>query len=293
MGLGIGRHRRNLASARVMLGAASASTPAPDAPVLTLDNYTGSTITVSWPSVSGATSYKVYKDGVLVSAAATSPYTFTGLSANTSYALTAKAVNAGGDSAASNTITQRTAIFYDTFTDTNGTALASHTPETGGPWVADAGSWEIQSNRCVTTDTAAGQNEATVSMGVADVQITATILTGATADGRIVGNFTDVSNFWIGYFAGTSTIIYERASGSFISRASSTISSPVSETLTAVLTCKGANITWLIKGVSINYNNASRAGKTATKHGVGNYDRSTGSGGTAARFDTLIVENAP
>lgn len=93
----------------IILGGRGAATlAAPDAPVLTLDSYTGNTITVSWPAVSGATSYKIYKDGVLVDAAATSPYTVTGLTGNTSYALTAKAVNAGGDSVVSNTITQTT-----------------------------------------------------------------------------------------------------------------------------------------------------------------------------------------
>lgn len=87
-------------------GGSSAS--APDAPVLSLVSNTDTTIVVSWPAVSGATSYKVYRDGVLISSSATSPYTFTGLTGSTSYALTAKATNSSGDSVVSNTITKTT-----------------------------------------------------------------------------------------------------------------------------------------------------------------------------------------
>lgn len=87
-------------------GGSSAS--APDAPVLSFVSNTDTTIVVSWPAVSGATSYKVYRDGVLISSSATSPYTFTGLTGSTSYALTAKATNSSGDSVVSNTITKTT-----------------------------------------------------------------------------------------------------------------------------------------------------------------------------------------
>lgn len=82
---------------------------APQAPVISLSTYGTNYITISWPDVSGATSYKVYRDGSLISSSATSPYQFTGLSESTSYSLTAKASNSYGDSVLSNTVTQTTA----------------------------------------------------------------------------------------------------------------------------------------------------------------------------------------
>lgn len=86
--------------------AAGGASP-PSAPVISLTSFTDTTIVVSWSAVAGATSYNLYKGGVLVGAA-TSPATASGLTASTSYDITVTAVGAGGESAPSNTVTQTT-----------------------------------------------------------------------------------------------------------------------------------------------------------------------------------------
>lgn len=100
---------------------AAGTTPPSSAPVLSLSSYTDTTIDVSCTSVSGATGYKFYKDGSLVATQAGTTYQYTGLTALTTYALTCKAYNGGGDSSASNTVTQRT--FYPNLSDTSKQAI--------------------------------------------------------------------------------------------------------------------------------------------------------------------------
>jgi fibronectin type 3 domain-containing protein len=96
------------------------TTPAPTAPAApTGVSATGGTnqATITWPAVSGATSYNIYwsstsgvtkTNGTKV-AAATSPYVKTGLSAGTTYYFIVSAVNSVGESAASTQVTATTA----------------------------------------------------------------------------------------------------------------------------------------------------------------------------------------
>lgn len=53
---------------------------------------TDTTISLSWTAVNNATSYLVYKDGVLASTSGNVTYNDTGLTANTKYAYTVKAL---------------------------------------------------------------------------------------------------------------------------------------------------------------------------------------------------------
>ncbi|MEU8760874.1 glycoside hydrolase family 18 protein [Streptomyces sp. NPDC048659] len=75
---------------------------------LTAGGATASSVTLSWPAVSGATSYKVYKDGVALATAAGTSYTATGLAAATSYSFQVTAVNSAGESARSTAVTGTT-----------------------------------------------------------------------------------------------------------------------------------------------------------------------------------------
>lgn len=97
------------------------ASPPSSAPVLSLSSYTDTTIDVSCTSVSGATGYKFYQDGVLVATQAGTTYQYTGLTALTTYALTCKAYNGAGDSSTSNTVTQRTD--YPQLSDTSKQAI--------------------------------------------------------------------------------------------------------------------------------------------------------------------------
>lgn len=42
-------------------------------------------------------------------------------------------------------------FFKDSFTGINGTHLAAHTPDVGGPWVDDTPGWQIQANKAKAT----------------------------------------------------------------------------------------------------------------------------------------------
>jgi hypothetical protein len=56
-------------------------------------------INISWNSVSGATSYKLYDGATLIYTGASTGYSHTGLTANSAHSYSVKASNAGGDSA--------------------------------------------------------------------------------------------------------------------------------------------------------------------------------------------------
>ncbi|MEV5974368.1 glycosyl hydrolase family 18 protein [Streptomyces sp. NPDC051921] len=62
---------------------------------------TSTSVTLTWPAVSGATSYKVYRDGILVATVTGTSYTATGLAPSTSYGFQVSAANNAGESARS------------------------------------------------------------------------------------------------------------------------------------------------------------------------------------------------
>jgi hypothetical protein len=79
---------------------------------------TASTISFSWNAVSGATGYKIYQNGVYISATTTTSGTLSGLSANTSYNVQVMADNASSSSPLS------TAVMMTTNPDTNTSACS-------------------------------------------------------------------------------------------------------------------------------------------------------------------------
>lgn len=93
-------------------------TQAPTAPgSLASSNITASSVNLSWTASSdnvGVTGYDVYRNGVLLASTASTSYSVTGLSSNTTYQFYVKAKDAAGNvSAASNTISVTT-LFIDT-----------------------------------------------------------------------------------------------------------------------------------------------------------------------------------
>ena len=80
--------------------------PGPQAPVApTLTGTAGNQqTTLSWNSVSGATSYTLYKAGTAIYSGTATTYTNTGLTNGQTYSYTVTATGAGGTSPASNTV---------------------------------------------------------------------------------------------------------------------------------------------------------------------------------------------
>jgi hypothetical protein len=104
------------------------------APALTLGNRTENSISFSWPAVSNAASYNIYKNDVLIANVSTLSYTSTGLTATTSYNHYARAVPASGTNyttgPASNTLTASTTAATGLPTPTAPTVVFNSTART-------------------------------------------------------------------------------------------------------------------------------------------------------------------
>ncbi|CAD5951900.1 Exochitinase 1 [Streptomyces sp. KY75] len=82
----------------------------PAAPAgLTAGATTTSSVALSWNAVSGATGYKVYRDGAQATTSTGTSATVTGLAADTAYQFTVSATNAAGESVKSAAVSARTA----------------------------------------------------------------------------------------------------------------------------------------------------------------------------------------
>ncbi|MFD3947086.1 chitinase [Streptomyces sp. NPDC058579] len=75
---------------------------------LATGSVTSSSVALSWNAVSGATGYKVYRDGSLAQTVSGASATVTGLAANTTYQFQVSATNAAGESAKSTAVSART-----------------------------------------------------------------------------------------------------------------------------------------------------------------------------------------
>ncbi|MEU9998985.1 glycoside hydrolase family 18 protein [Streptomyces sp. NPDC050848] len=75
---------------------------------LAAGSVTSSSVALSWNAVSGATGYKVYRDGSLAQTVSGTSATVTGLAANTTYQFQVAATNAAGESAKSTAVSART-----------------------------------------------------------------------------------------------------------------------------------------------------------------------------------------
>ncbi|MFF5450270.1 chitinase [Streptomyces sp. NPDC012950] len=76
---------------------------------LAAGTVTSSSVDLSWGAVSGATAYKVYRDGASPQTVSGTSTTVTGLTADTAYQFQVAATNSAGESAKSTAVTARTA----------------------------------------------------------------------------------------------------------------------------------------------------------------------------------------
>ncbi|EFF92819.1 exochitinase 1 [Streptomyces sp. e14] len=87
--------------------------PAPTVPAapggLAVSSTTSSSVSLAWNTVSNATGYNVYRDGVKVASATGTSATVSGLAASTAYSFQVTATNAAGESAKSAAVTATTA----------------------------------------------------------------------------------------------------------------------------------------------------------------------------------------
>lgn len=91
-------------------------------------------------------------------------------------------------------------LIRDSFTDSNGTSLASHTPDIGGAWTVDTGTATVENN---AAQLAAGTPDiATIDSGLADHTMQC-----------IVNHGNRNRMGWIIRFASTSSFVFFEASG--------------------------------------------------------------------------------
>lgn len=169
-------------------------------------------------------------------------------------------------------------LISDSFTDTDTTAIASHTiaptntPSTS--WTARTGTWTISGNKAVTTT--ASQGHSTCNPGVADCTLSvvakSTTTASAThlADAGVVARWANTSNLWkisINQQADEFRIVeYAAATATTRAAASVAISASVEYTIVAVLS--GTTIAATLDGANaISYASAT-LNQTATVHGI-------------------------
>ncbi|MBP1225009.1 fibronectin type III domain-containing protein [Flavobacterium sp. 1355] len=174
------------------LSASVSMTTLPSTPLgLVFNSATASSINFSWTAVSGATSYKVYKDGTYVSSVA-APATIgslSGLTASTSYGVQILATNASGDGSLSSSVYMSTLPSAPTglvFTSSTSTSI-SFTWTT----VAGATGYKIYKDgtyvSSVNASTTVGSLSGLTASTFYSVQILAT---NASGDGPLSGAVT-------------------------------------------------------------------------------------------------------
>jgi len=187
-------------------------------------------------------------------------------------------------------------LLSDTFTDTNGTALASHTMDVGPGWTALSGTWQINaSNQATETAQAGVEYHCTSDAGQADVTAQVDVTTPTQGSGNcscgLYCRGSDQNNGWDviierdagSYFLG----IYERVSGTSTLRASTTLSFTVGTTHTIRAVLSGNSITATVDGANTTSYSPASSNQAVTKFGLENY--CDGSNYGPALFDNFLV----
>lgn len=178
-------------------------------------------------------------------------------------------------------------LILDQFTDTNGTALSSHTiAPTNTPatsWTLVAGTWQIQSNKAKVTTASGGQDIAVVDAGMANVTVTVTIV--VDAESGIIANYQDSTHYFLARFtpAATNADLLINDGGISV-LATSSIPIVGGNTYVAKVVTSGDNLKVYVDDVlAIDYTSVGRLFKTATKFGVRSFSDIT------TTFDNFTV----
>lgn len=171
-------------------------------------------------------------------------------------------------------------IFQDSFTDTNGTALTAHTPDTGTGWTEEentgSGNQEIQSNHVQSSDAetevrhiySAQPNPANTDYEIELTAVNAS--SSSTSPVFLVARFADTNNYYSAGVYGDGTFkIFKKVSGTVTQLATS--SGSISDGDTIKFTVDGTSLDISKNGTSqasVTDSDLSSAGKAG--FGLGN-----------------------
>lgn len=103
------------------------------------------------------------------------------------------------------------ALVRDSFTDADGTALTSHTPEKGPQWTVQQGTGEINSGAC--GDTSGAGLVANIDAGIADVLVEVTFGATPALYSSLVFRRAGANDSWTLQYTGTQLVLYEITGG--------------------------------------------------------------------------------
>ncbi len=179
----------------------------------------------------------------------------------------------------------------DTFTDSNGVVITSHTPDVGGPWYALDGTMEIQSDSLQGTVFSSNNTAARIDSGHTDYHISVEFtipLTGSILVDLPILMFrtVDRNNSWFCYQYNGSFYLECRVAGvtTYQQLAFAGIVAGTTYTMFVYVT-PGGNINAVCNGVNLNVSNATWASETH----VGLWILSFAGTNDGTNFDNLYV----
>ena len=174
-----------------------------------------------------------------------------------------------------------------TFADANGTSLDAITPEVGGAWTEQSGTWDIQTNKARATDIGS-HALAVVESGIADMLVKATLISADTNGypALMIRN-SDSTHLWICQLHNNlnNITLFENNAG-YTTRAEVGVAILDGTSYEMCIIAVDEQIDcFLDVGVQCSYGSAA-FNKTATKHGLDLY-RSAGVAND--RFDNFYI----
>lgn len=181
---------------------------------------------------------------------------------------------------------------FDTYTDTNGTAIASHVPEIrpgSNAYTTNGGTWTIQSNKLALASPT-GIPWCVIDAGISDGIVEGVIDPGGSGGSGLVFRFVSggagsESFIYCRLFGGTSLGLFKYVSGAFSTITTATVSAP-GEPFTLKVELISTTVRVYLNG-TLHITQTVTDHSTATKYG---WVSNTAEGATTV-FDSLKVTN--
>lgn len=251
------------------------STGGPAVPSPSISGAGSGTLTVSWPSVSGATSYNLRwgTDGSTypnVANGVVSGYTITTAAAIVYAEVQAVGTN-GFLSSYSSPASGVPFAAYSTFDGPNGTNITSYTPNVGSAWTTTSANFVLSGNKLTNTvDTTL--SVAIQNIGASDVTQTMTVnsfFSGTRASvAYFVFRHSDASNLYKMEFFNNSVTLYKTQGGSTTVIATASVTTTTGVDYVLQLRSSGTTITAYVNGVQLLQATGQTFNQTATNFGL-------------------------